>query len=197
MATLPSFESFAEVYDRGQSQVVWTELVADLETPVSAMLKLAGDASNSFLLESVEGGAVRGRYSIIGLKPDLIWRCLGDKPEINRNARDNADSFEPRAGGAFSRNGEGLDLNLGGGAIRAAFELSPGAVSGAVANGRGHFVVIRLKEIVAASPDKETSDALDAELRQGFQGDLINGFEQAIRDARGVKVNRQLVDNLF
>ena len=70
-------------------------------------------------------------------------------------------------------------------------------VSDAVANGRGHFVVIRLKEIVAASPDKETSDALEAELRQGFQGDLINGFEQAIRDARGVKVYHQLVDNLF
>ena len=101
MATLPSFESFAEVYDRGRSQVVWTELVADLETPVSAMLKLAGDDANSFLLESVEGGAVRGRYSVIGLKPDLIWRCFGDSPEINRNARENADRFEPRAGGAL------------------------------------------------------------------------------------------------
>ena len=101
MATLPSFDSFAEVYDRGQSQVVWTELVADLETPVSAMLKLAGDDANSFLLESVEGGAVRGRYSVIGLKPDLIWRCFGDSPEINRNARENADRFEPRAGGAL------------------------------------------------------------------------------------------------
>ena len=101
MATLPSFDSFAEVYDRGQSQVVWTELVADLETPVSAMLKLAGDDANSFLLESVEGGAVRGRYSVIGLKPDLIWRCFGDSPEINRNARENADRFEPSTGGAL------------------------------------------------------------------------------------------------
>ncbi len=101
MATLPSFDSFAEVYGRGQSQVVWTELVADLETPVSAMLKLAGDDANSFLLESVEGGAVRGRYSVIGLKPDLIWRCFGDNPEINRDARQNADRFEPCAGGAL------------------------------------------------------------------------------------------------
>ena len=54
--------------------MVWTTLVADLETPVSAFLKLGGGKPMSFLLESVEGGAVRGRYSIIGLDPDLIWR---------------------------------------------------------------------------------------------------------------------------
>ena len=57
--------------------MVWTSLVADLETPVSAMLKLAEGRPYSFLFESVEGGAVRGRYSAIGLKPDLIWRCFG------------------------------------------------------------------------------------------------------------------------
>lgn len=62
-------------------------MVADLETPVSAMLKIADGKANSFLLESVEGGDTRGRYSIIGLKPDVIWRCMGDKAEINRNAR--------------------------------------------------------------------------------------------------------------
>ena len=49
-----------------RTQVVWTTLVADLETPVSAMMKLADGRANAFLLESVEGGAVRGRYSIIG-----------------------------------------------------------------------------------------------------------------------------------
>ncbi len=52
--------------------------------PVSAMLKLAEGRPYSFLLESVEGGAVRGRYSAIGLKPDLIWRCFGERAEINR-----------------------------------------------------------------------------------------------------------------
>ena len=57
--------------------MVWTRLVADLETPVSAMLKLAHERPNSFLLESVEGGAARGRYSIIGCEPDLIWRANG------------------------------------------------------------------------------------------------------------------------
>jgi anthranilate synthase component 1 len=75
--------------------VVWTDLVADLETPVSAMLKLAEGRPNSFLLESVEGGATRGRYSFIGLKPDLIWRCHGNSAEVNRQARFDANSFEP------------------------------------------------------------------------------------------------------
>jgi anthranilate synthase component 1 len=60
---------------------VWTTLVADLETPVSAFLKLGGGKAMSFLLESVEGGAVRGRYSIIGIEPDLIWRAEGAKAD--------------------------------------------------------------------------------------------------------------------
>jgi anthranilate synthase component 1 len=88
----PAADAFAERYRRGQPQVVWTTLVADLETPVSAFLKLAGRPM-SFLLESVEGGAVRGRYSIIGLEPDLIWRTVDGRAEINRNARTDPDAF--------------------------------------------------------------------------------------------------------
>src|SRR5215475_8026356 len=87
--------AFAERYERGEPQVVWTTLVADLETPVSAFLKLGGGKAMSFLLESVEGGAVRGRYSIIGLEPDLVWRATGGKAEINRLARKNGDAFSP------------------------------------------------------------------------------------------------------
>ena len=79
----PSYEAFKKKYFLGQAQVAWTTLVADLETPVSAMLKIADDLPNSFLLESVEGGATRGRYSIIGLRPDVIWRCNGNHAEIN------------------------------------------------------------------------------------------------------------------
>src|SRR5687767_15404882 len=82
----PAADVFAARYARGEPQVVWTTLVADLETPVSAFLKVAGGRPMSFLLESVEGGAVRGRYSIIGLKPDLIWRSNGRQAEINRKA---------------------------------------------------------------------------------------------------------------
>ncbi|MBT5570660.1 MAG: anthranilate synthase component I, partial [Alphaproteobacteria bacterium] len=73
---------FAERYAKCEPQLVWTELVADLETPVSALLKLTADETHSILLESVEGGAVRGRYSILAFAPDLIWRCHGDSAEI-------------------------------------------------------------------------------------------------------------------
>ena len=97
MTVRPSFDLFAKAYDLGRAQIVSTTLVADLETPVSAMLKLAADRPNAFLLESVEGGAVRGRYSIIGLKPDLIWRAQGPKAEINRRALDDTSRFEPCA----------------------------------------------------------------------------------------------------
>jgi anthranilate synthase component 1 len=89
----PLAEVFAERYARGEPQVVWTTLVADLETPVSAFLKIAGGKPMSFLLESVEGGAVRGRYSVIGLDPDVIWRTRGATAEINRSARTKPDAF--------------------------------------------------------------------------------------------------------
>ena len=90
----PSEADFAERYERGEAQVVWTTLVSDLETPVSAYLKLGGGKPMSFLLESVEGGEARGRYSVIGLEPDLIWRANGNKAEINRMPR-KADGFAP------------------------------------------------------------------------------------------------------
>src|SRR6202521_2952637 len=89
----PSADAFAERYARGEAQVVWTTLVSDLETPVSAFLKIAGGQPMSFLLESVEGGAVRGRYSVIGLKPDLIWRTNGTHAEINRSAQNKSGTF--------------------------------------------------------------------------------------------------------
>ncbi len=88
--------NFERVYRSGVAQVITSTLIADLETPVSAFLKLSeGRSGNIFLLESVEGGAIRGRYSMIGLDPDLIWRCTGDSSEINRAALHTADQFEP------------------------------------------------------------------------------------------------------
>ena len=76
------FTAFAVGFASGAPQLVARELVADTQTPVSAYLKLAADQKHSFLLESVEGGEVRGRFSVIGLAPDLIWRCHGEKAEI-------------------------------------------------------------------------------------------------------------------
>ncbi len=89
----PDFAAFERLYQAGTPQVVSTRLVADLETPVSAYLKIADGQPMSFLLESVEGGATRGRYSVIGLAPDLIWRAHGDKAEINRKAQEDANAF--------------------------------------------------------------------------------------------------------
>src|SRR5882724_2148840 len=95
MEILPGGSAFAARYAAGEPQLVWTTLVGDLETPVSAFLKLAGGKPHSFLLESVEGGAVRGRYSIIGLEPDLIFRADGARAETNRTALSKPDAFEP------------------------------------------------------------------------------------------------------
>jgi len=97
MPAVPDFEAFAARYEAGDAQVVSTRLVADLETPVSAMLKLAEDKPYRFLLESVEGGATRGRYSFIGFDPDLIWRCQDETSEINRSPATDPDAFEPCA----------------------------------------------------------------------------------------------------
>ncbi len=101
MKTEPDFALFRQAYEAGRASVVWTALAADLDTPVSAMLKLAGGRPDSLLLESVEGGATRGRYSFIGLKPDLIWRCFGDKAEVNRQALADRHRFGPCAGSAL------------------------------------------------------------------------------------------------
>ena len=93
MAIEPDFAAFERAYAQGRPQALHARLIADLETPVSAFLKLGEGRDNAFLLESVQGGETRGRYSIIGLKPDLIWRCRDGKAEINRNARANPNSF--------------------------------------------------------------------------------------------------------
>jgi anthranilate synthase component 1 len=93
--TLTPFESFAEGFEAGRNQVVHTRLAADLDTPVSLMLKLGSARPDTFMLESVTGGEVRGRYSIIGLKPDLVWECRGTQARLNRQARFDRDAFEP------------------------------------------------------------------------------------------------------
>lgn len=95
MQAQPDFPAFEAGYRQGEAQVVWTTLVADLETPVSAFLKLAEGRPNAFLLESVEGGAFRGRYSFIGLLPDLVWRCSGNTATIGTAGANGATDFRP------------------------------------------------------------------------------------------------------
>ena len=94
----PALADFAGRYDAGEPQVVWTRLVADLETPVSALLKLSAGRSDCFLLEAVEGGAVRGRYSIIGIEPDMIFRAFGAKAEINNDPKAARQQFVDEIG---------------------------------------------------------------------------------------------------
>ena len=92
MTSDDDFDRFADGFAGGTPQLVARELVADTQTPVSAYLRLAAGSRNTFLLESVEGGEIRGRFSIIGLAPDLIWRCRGTTAEINR-APQESDEF--------------------------------------------------------------------------------------------------------
>ena len=83
----PQKDAVLARYAEGLPQVVWTTLVADLETPVSAMLKLSRNEEHCFLLESVEGGAVRGRYSIIGMDPDLVFKTVADTASTSHRCR--------------------------------------------------------------------------------------------------------------
>ena len=98
MTLSPTFAAFEAGWALGQNQLVYARLAADLDTPVSLMLKLADAAKMSFMLESVTGGEVRGRYSVVGLKPDVIWDCHGAESRINRQARFDDDAFEPLTG---------------------------------------------------------------------------------------------------
>ena len=97
----PDYAAFAEGFAAGRGQVLWRERVADLDTPVGAFLKLAAGRPNAFLLESVEGGSARGRYSAIGFDPDLVWRCRNGRAEVNRHAPAAPHAFEPEDGDAL------------------------------------------------------------------------------------------------
>ncbi|HMO75400.1 MAG TPA: chorismate-binding protein [Sphingopyxis sp.] len=86
---------------RGEGAVVWQRLIADVETPVSAALKLIEPGRGDWVLESVESGETRGRYSMIGLDPDLMFEVTGDAARINRGWRHDRSAFEPLETGAL------------------------------------------------------------------------------------------------
>src|SRR5271165_1819512 len=148
MTMVPDFEAFSRAYQAGAASVAVTTLVADLETPVSAYLKLARSRSrNMFLLESVEGGAQRGRYSMIGLDPDLVFRSSGDRAEINRRALVDPDAFTPCPGDPMA-------------ALRALLtesriKLPPGLppMSAGVFGYLGYDMVRRMERLAPAKPD--------------------------------------------
>ncbi len=73
---------FIEKYNKNIPQILSKNFIADTDTPVSALLKISIDQKYSFLLESVEGGDQRGRYSFLGCDPDLIWTINNGKVKV-------------------------------------------------------------------------------------------------------------------
>ena len=92
---LKGVEAARAALGQGRPALVWREIVADTETPVGAALKLFEEGRGDFVLESVEGGEVRGRYSLIGLDPDLVFRATGNSAAINARWQLDREAFEP------------------------------------------------------------------------------------------------------
>ena len=86
----------------GKPALVWRRVIADAETPVGAAAKLIEPERGDFLLESVEGGEVRGRYSLLGLDPDLVFRASGDTAEINSAWQHDRSAFAPCKQGSLA-----------------------------------------------------------------------------------------------
>ena len=86
----------------GQPGLIWRRLIADCETPVGAAAKLIEPGRGDYLLESVQGGAVRGRYSLLGLDPDLVFRAHGASAELNRDWRHDRAAFAALPGDSVS-----------------------------------------------------------------------------------------------
>jgi anthranilate synthase component 1 len=87
---------------QGKPALVWRRIIADSDTPVGAARRLIVPGRGDFLLESVEGGEVRGRYSLLGLDPDLVFRASGNAAEVNRAWKTDAQGFVPLPGDALA-----------------------------------------------------------------------------------------------
>jgi anthranilate synthase component 1 len=143
----PDVETFAPLHDQGRTTVVWTTLVGDLETPFSAYMKIAAGRDHCILLESVEGGAVRGRYSMIAFDPDLVFRARGEAGEINRRFAVDRTAFEPT---------EGRSLDVVRDLVHAGeFEMPPGLppMAAGMFGYLGYDMVRQMEEIGAPNPD--------------------------------------------
>ena len=95
---LENWDAASSTLAGGRPALVWRRLIADTETPVGAAVKLIEPGRGDFLLESVEGGEVRGRYSLLGLDPDLVFRATGHGCEINRQWRSDRGEFTTLSG---------------------------------------------------------------------------------------------------
>jgi anthranilate synthase component 1 len=82
----PSFDEFCEKAKKGNLIPVYREILADLETPVSAFLKIQ-DGTLSYLLESVEGEERWARYSFLGNRPSVVFQAIGDRVVVQRGRK--------------------------------------------------------------------------------------------------------------
>lgn len=100
-SNLENADDAASALASGKPSLVWRKVVADCDTPVGAARRLIEPERGDFLLESVEGGEVRGRYSLLGLDPDLVFRADKGGAAINPHWRKDRDAFEPCDGDAM------------------------------------------------------------------------------------------------
>jgi anthranilate synthase component 1 len=102
LAALENARGAAEALAAGKPALVWRKVVADCDTPVGAARRLIEPGRGDFLLESVEGGEVRGRYSLLGLDPDLVFRASEGEAAINSRWKADREAFEPCSSDALS-----------------------------------------------------------------------------------------------
>ena len=109
MQIRPEQKQFDAAVKAGKSQLVYTKISADMFTPVGAMLGLKDKYEYSLLLESVHGGESRGRYSIIALGSQLLWKADHDTknalPDLKKLIRDAfidiPEELPPMSAGLF------------------------------------------------------------------------------------------------
>lgn len=141
----PDRDTFSQNFEAGKTQLLSHTLPADLETPVSAYLKLCGHEPYGFLFESVEGGKTLGRYSIIGLKPDLIWNCTDGEVSVTQD-----NKTTPVEGDALTLLRTYINANK---IDEHAHKLPPMAVSGLFGY-LGYDMVRLIEDIPCNNPDE-------------------------------------------
>ncbi|SPU46007.1 anthranilate synthase component I [Brevundimonas diminuta] len=150
-------DAFIAGLTAGRPQVLVRRLVDDLETPVSAFLKVGHGRRYASLFESVEGGAVNGRYSFVTLSPDVVWRCRDGKAEIARGADVLSDVFTPEDRPAL----ESLRALIAATKFELPADLPPMAAG--LFGVFGYDMVRLLEPLGAANPDPlDLSDAVMA-----------------------------------
>ena len=93
----PSLNEFLKLTKQGNVIPVYKEINADLDTPVSAFLKIEQD-DYAFLLESVEGQENIARYSFLGSSPSLVLRSKGKSIQLIRPLKKEIQRFITRTG---------------------------------------------------------------------------------------------------